>query len=452
MFEESSGTALRTWFDRSGLSKIALAKAVTTLAVETGHHQIRPDGSRVRRWLDGERPRDPVPGLLAQVLSCHVGRPLTPEDLGLGRGASDNTRYRGPLEIIDGIQNATRADLTRQPCDKASEADATKVLPALESWAYAPSRQLARSSGAGELGTADVARMAAFTAMFRELENRFGGASMLNTATAHLATAARLLREGTYREHVGRQLHAELADLAGVVGWAAHDAGNYPAAIRYLTLGVQSARESGDRGLTAHLLQCLARIWGHVGDPARASDCLGLALYGARNASPVLRAGLHSLDARFAALMGAEREALRSVHHAREIFADGDDQDVPSYASYLDYAELASTLGEVLLHLVHNTGRLTHAPLAIEFLTEASQGRAEPRIRSRVFDHVGLARVQLAAGELDGACDSAEEALRIGAGLSSARVRRRYTELAGETAGHSDSRLPALRERLLGAA
>ncbi|WP_240512727.1 hypothetical protein [Streptomyces griseoruber] len=48
-----------------------------------GHKQIAPDTTRVRRWIDGERPRPPVPALLADVLSQAVGQPLTPGDLGL---------------------------------------------------------------------------------------------------------------------------------------------------------------------------------------------------------------------------------------------------------------------------------------------------------------------------------------------------------------------------------
>ncbi|WP_260868026.1 hypothetical protein [Streptomyces sp. SAJ15] len=70
-------------------------------------------------------------------------------------------------------------------------------------------------------------------------------------------------------------------------------------------MAVHAARESGDRNLTAHLLQCLARIWGYLGRPDLASDCIALALYGTRNdAHPVLRAGLYALGARFAALRG----------------------------------------------------------------------------------------------------------------------------------------------------
>lgn len=186
------------------------------------------------------------------------------------------------------------------------------------------------------------------------------------------------------------------------------------------------------------------------GHPRHARACVALALYGARDtASPVLRAGLRALDARFAALLNDEREILRAVHNSREIFADGSDQDTPSYATYLDYPELASTLGEVLLFPACKTGNQTHASTAISLLSEASQGRAEPRVRSRVFDAIGLARAQLTVGELDAACHNGLHALQIGTSLTSTRVRKRYHDLARETQAHTDTRLANLRERLL---
>jgi hypothetical protein len=459
-------TTLRYWFRCSGLSKTALAKAVTALAIQHGHRQIRPDASRVRRWIEnGERPRNPVPMLLAQVLSEHVGRPLTAEDLGLGNPEPDDTRYRGPHEILDGIRAAASASLVHRPCnitvkadnptpDPATERDTARLLFALENWAHAPSRPLpAPLRSCSSLGAPDVARLAAFTATFRELDNRYGGASMLSSATAHLADTARLLRDGTYHETTGRQLYAELADLAGVVGWASYDAGNYPAAISYLMLAVHAAREGHDRSLTAHLLQCLARIWGYLGKPAHARDCVALALYGARNtASPLLRAGLHALDARFAALLGDERGSLRAVQHAREIFAEGSNEDVPSYLAYLDYPELAATLGEVLLFLARKTDNQSHASTAICLLSEASQSRAESKVRSRVFDAIGLARAQLTVGELDAVYHNGLHALQIGTSLASTRVRERYHDLAREIQAHADIRLTNLRERLLIAA
>ncbi|MEU6245694.1 transcriptional regulator [Streptomyces sp. NPDC047024] len=443
----SAETAFRYWFRLSGMTKNALARTITKLAVERGHPQVRPDGSRVRRWLDhGERPRDPVPDLIAEILSERTGYRLSAADLGLAAApVEDEARYRGPAEILTDLQRATGATLAHGPHrPERAEYDGAPqhpeprhLLTALESWSWSTARPLPAVVANGRLGHADAERIAAHTSALREMDNAHGGASMLYMATAHLAATNTAITNGTYTEPAGRALYRELGDLAGVVGWAAHDAAHYPQAVKYLTLAVHAARESGETNLTAHLLQCLARVWGYVGHPQLARDCIALALYGARNtASPVLRAGLHALDARFAALLGRPRDALRAVHLAQEIFTEDSPHPAPAFVSYLDEAELSSTLGEVLLFLARKTDDAKHAQHAIGLLATAAEHRAEQRVRSRAFDSIALARAQLFTGQFEAAHATAEQAAAIGAGLDSARVRRRYRDLAREAAEH----------------
>ncbi|WP_110945937.1 transcriptional regulator [Streptomyces avicenniae] len=431
------------------MSKNAFARAIAALAAERGHAQVRPDGSRVRRWIDnGERPRPPVPDLLAEILSQHTGYRLTVADLGLAAApapAEDEARYRGPSEILSDIHHTTSTQLAHGPHraeqaeyeDEPQQAEPRHLLTALETWSWSAARPLPGVATAGRLGHTDAERIAAHTSALRQMDNSYGGASMLHMATAHLATTNTAIRHGTYTEQSGRALFRELGDLAGVVGWAAHDAAHYPQAVTYLTLAVHAARESGDRNLTAHLLQCLARVWGYIGHPQLARDCIALALYGARNtASPVLRAGLHALDARFAALLGLPRDAVRAIHHAQEIFAEDSPDPAPAFVSYLDEAELSSTCGEVLLFLARTTATPRHAQDAIGLLATAADHRAEHRVRSRTFDAIALARAQLFSGQVEAAHATAEQAVTIGAGLDSARVRRRYRDLAREAAAH----------------
>jgi hypothetical protein len=430
------------------MSKNALARAITERAAQVGHRQVRPDGSRVRRWIeDGEQPRDPVPGLIAEILSECTGYRLSAADLGLGPATdSDEARYRGPAEILADLKRATSATLATGPkaTDQADYGDAPPpaeprhLLTALESWSWSAPRPLPATTPSGRLGHTDAERIAAHTTALRQMDNQHGGASMLYMAAAHLATTNTAIKDGTYTEVAGRSLFRELGDLAGVVGWAAHDAADYPHAITYLTLAVHAARESGDRNLTAHLLQCLARVWGYVGHPQLARDCIALALYGARNtASPVLRAGLHALDARFAALLGLPRDALRAVHLAQEIFTEDSPDPAPAFVSYLDEAELSSTLGEVLLFLARTTDNPRHAQDAIGLLATAAEQRSEHRVRSRAFDAIALARAQLFTGQFEAAHATAEHAAAVGTGLDSARVRRRYRDLAREAAVHA---------------
>lgn len=67
----------------TGPSHGEIARRVAAEANAQRHRQITPDARRIRRWIDGKRPRPPVPALLTAVPSDAIGQPLTQSDLGL---------------------------------------------------------------------------------------------------------------------------------------------------------------------------------------------------------------------------------------------------------------------------------------------------------------------------------------------------------------------------------
>ncbi|MGR3935283.1 transcriptional regulator [Streptomyces sp. BRA346] len=458
--QQPKESALGYWFRISGFTKRGLALAVTKKAAANGYPDYRPDGSRVRGWLSGEQPKRP--DLLAAVLSERIGRTLSAADLGLAAPEPDDlTHYRGPVETLADLGRASTTGLARQTSAGDSTGDQTppiapyaseRLLLALDSWAYAQKHVLpgTTSTAGRRLGRTDVIRIADYTRHFRELDNKHGGGATLHPATAQLVWATNLLRHGRYTEPDGRALWRELADLAGCVGWMSHDAAQWPAAIRYLTLAVHAARESGDPNLTAHLLQCLARIWGYLNRPDLAADCIALAIYGTRNtAHPVLRAGLYALAARFDALRNRSTDALRNVHQAQEIFHEEAADELPPYGTYLDWAELSSTLGEVMLFLARAARHAPHAATAVGMLNTAAAQRDAARARSRTFDAVASARALLVVGDYEAACASGHQALSVGTTVDSARIRRRFRDLAREAEGHDSAAVRDLREQLL---
>lgn len=74
---------LTSWFVRSGWSKGELARQVNRRARQLGANHISTDTSRVRRWLDGENPREPIPRILSELFSERFGCVVSVEDLGL---------------------------------------------------------------------------------------------------------------------------------------------------------------------------------------------------------------------------------------------------------------------------------------------------------------------------------------------------------------------------------
>src|SRR3954471_5198404 len=81
--DKQPNAQLGSWFVRSGWSKGELARQVNRRARQMGAHHISTDTSRVRRWLDGEMPREPIPRILSELFSERFGSVVAIEDLGL---------------------------------------------------------------------------------------------------------------------------------------------------------------------------------------------------------------------------------------------------------------------------------------------------------------------------------------------------------------------------------
>src|SRR5438445_821756 len=70
----------------AGVSNKGLARRVVKLGEARGVRGLAYDHTSVIRWLAGQEPRDPVPGILADVLSDLLGRLVTVIDLGMMPG------------------------------------------------------------------------------------------------------------------------------------------------------------------------------------------------------------------------------------------------------------------------------------------------------------------------------------------------------------------------------
>lgn len=107
---------LTSWFVRSGWSKGELARQVNRRARQLGAHHISTDTSRVRRWLDGEQPREPIPRILSELFSERFGCVLAVEDLGLRPARQSpaasgvDLPWAGP-QTVAMISEFTRSDL-----------------------------------------------------------------------------------------------------------------------------------------------------------------------------------------------------------------------------------------------------------------------------------------------------------------------------------------------------
>ncbi|MFG3253507.1 hypothetical protein [Streptomyces sp. NPDC048172] len=151
---------LGSWFVRSGWSKGELARQVNRRARQLGAHHISTDTSRVRRWLDGEQPREPIPRILSELFSERFGCVVAVEDLGLRPARKSpaasgvDLPWAGP-QTVAMISEFTRGDLMLGRRGFLGTSLAMSAGPALiepmQRW-LVPSPGGADAAGAGAAG------------------------------------------------------------------------------------------------------------------------------------------------------------------------------------------------------------------------------------------------------------------------------------------------------------
>lgn len=118
MAEKQPNEKLTAWFTRSGWSKGEFARQVNRQARQLGAHHVSTDTSRVRRWLDGEQPREPIPKIMSDLFSERFGSVVSEEDLGLRvavpvsavAGGGVDLPWSGP-QTVQLISEYSRSDL-----------------------------------------------------------------------------------------------------------------------------------------------------------------------------------------------------------------------------------------------------------------------------------------------------------------------------------------------------
>ncbi|MBB5122862.1 transcriptional regulator [Streptomyces eurocidicus] len=447
--------ALAHWVHVSRASYAKLATEVARTARAHGHHDIRPDRSRVGKWIKkGEHPRDPVPELLAEALThlCRLPRPLSPADIGLrGRPATGPTASWKATAVVAAIIDTARSDAM-------TDEDAPPTVPlltgsqligAIQPWLHLPDEPLPDPIRPGRIGMSDVRNIEAATDAFRGLDSTHGGGLSRRAVVGQLHDVTLLATNGRTSDDVGRALFTAVADLASVAGWMTHDVGRHAEAQHYFLLGLQAAKQAGPAGagIAGHLLNCLSRQANHLGRAEDALELVQAAQYGTRKLPPGrLRALLCTLEARCHAVLGHLPESARAIGTAADALATDQGDPVPSWAAWFDSAEYQVTAG--VCESIAATHDTRHATRAIELIEAGTEQRPADRIRSRAFDHIALARAQVQAGQLEAADHTTATALELLGRVNSTRVTDRLRELDTELAATGARAATETRERI----
>ena len=436
---------LGSWFVRSGWSKGELARQVNRRARQLGANHISTDTSRVRRWLDGENPREPIPRILSELFSERFGCVVAVEDLGL-RAAHQSPSvsgvdlpWTGP-QTVALISEYSRSDLMLARRGFLGSSLALAAGPALiepmQRWLVpspvAPQEEPEPPTTArrGRLSKPELDLLESTTVMFRQWDAQCGGGLRRKAVVGQLHEVTDLLQEPQPSE-TNRRLFKVAAQLAELAGWMSYDVGLQPTAQKYFVLALHAAKEAGDKPLGSYVLSSMSRQMIHLGRPEDALELIHLAQYGSRDcASPRTQSMLYAMEARAYANMGQPGKCKRAVRMAEDAFADvqeWDDPD-PDWIRFFSKAELYGENSHSYRDLAYVAGRSpTYASMAEPLMQQAVDlfAKDAEHQRSYALNLIGMATVHLLQREPEQSAIRAKEAMSYARKVRSERVNTR---------------------------
>jgi hypothetical protein len=462
---------LTSWFVRSGWSKGELARQVNRRARQLGASHISTDTSRVRRWLDGENPREPIPRILSELFSERFGCVVSVEDLGLRTAHQSpsvsgiDLPWTGP-QTVALLSEFSRSDLMLARRGFLGSSLVLSAGPSLiepmQRWlvpgpaaprddAGSPPTGRAR----GRLSRPELDLLESTTAMFRRWDAQCGGGLRRKAVVGQLHEVTDLLQE-PQPGATGRTLFKVAAELAELAGWMSYDVGLQPSAQKYFVLALHAAKEAGDRPLGSYILSSMSRQMIHLGRPDDALELIHLAQYGSRDcASPRTQAMLYAMEARAYANMGQPGRCKRAVRMAEDTFADAADWDEPDpdWIRFFSEAELYAENSHSFRDLAYVAGRSpAYASLAEPLMQKAVELFADDteHQRSYALNLIGMATVHLLRREPEQGVQYARRAMGIAGKVRSERVNTRIRKTVGTAVrDHGDlAEVIALGEQL----
>ncbi|MGW5304839.1 transcriptional regulator [Streptomyces griseoluteus] len=414
----SPNEQLGYWLGRSGMSRKELARRVQLKAQEWGQPNIAPNATRIRRWLEGERPRQPVPDILAGVFSDHFGWRITTYDLGLGDGSSAEaalTYDPSFAATVEVVADLGRADVDRRKFLAAAPFAAVAGVGPSRDWLLATLDQ--EPEPGPRVRLEDVTAVKNMFATFQRMDVLQGGGSGRLVLAEYMNQHVYPLLRRSHDEAVRRALCEAAAEQTYLLGWMAYDNGEHSLAQRYLIQSLRLAEESRNPALGAHVLAGMADQATLLGNPREGRRLAQAGRQGLSRAdSPACLADLWCLEARALALLDDKVAAARAVVQSERAYERADLADEPDWAAFIDPAYLHGEHANTMRDLGDAAAAEEHARRSIE------HAEKQQRARRGAMSQAALAVSHLQRGDLDAAYSAGVRTLRLAGQVKSSRA------------------------------
>ncbi|MFI6956463.1 hypothetical protein ACIBJI_23675 [Nocardia sp. NPDC050408] len=440
MSEDRSNKELRRLLNEIGWSPYELARAVNRVVTpERRVHAKTPFAWRDR----GTVPRDPLPAVVAGVLTEARGEIVTVDQLWPGRTHKIEVWLPAVSGISDSawnpdttlaLLNEVRAGAQARTFFAISGQSLTSVA---DTWAQTSHRMISdRTIGVNPVGVNPdlIAYLEQDLVQLRRLDDGHGGELVLRTVTHRLALAMDLLADSRYTAAVGQRLLSIIGQMAQLAGWLGFDLGQHGLAQRMYLLGLRAATASGDRQLGALILSCVAFQQTWRNRPHDAVTIMNTVAQRARGAAtPRVAALIAMREARAFATTGMAAETSAALDRAYQALDRGPHDNDPAWTYWMDSTVLTSEAGRCYLHL-GDSGRAE---------TELTKGLAklgDTPSRDRVLYGLSLslahARGTGGRQDLELACYEADQVLPMLPQVGSARCRNLIEMIRSELRPH----------------
>ncbi len=396
--------------------------------------------STVSEWVSqGRVPRDPLPAVVAHVLSDAVGRKVTAADLwqnvtresslwiSADHGLKMSWDDQSVINLADDwIANAGEA-MNSDRRHFMALSGAALTLPAVSFLENRPAEASAElPKNVGTVGSMKVtpSMVDVLESTIREIEvlddHEGGDGNNLRFVHSIFSTIAGYVRSDNFADSRTRQrVLTAWAQVCRIGGFMAFDAGCHGYAQRLFRTGLQVTHNTGDRQLGAHILVHLSQQAVYRG---YAKDAIHLAEAGmetAKGTSLAVRALINWEYARAQAAMGNVYACQAAMEKARDLVDSPNMLATrPSYLYWLNAEMMESNNGHSLLTLAQVSSRHTRRlvteaeKLLTPYMASTSDFRREFS-RQVLLRGSWLARGYLWCGELEQAVQTGRTLLEL---------------------------------------
>ncbi|MFD5916160.1 transcriptional regulator [Kitasatospora sp. NPDC058201] len=429
---------LAEWLARTGLSNAGFARRVKAAAQQAGHPQVAPDATAVRRWLAGNRPRRPLPGIIADVVSATVGYRVTSHELGLGESPAEDRSLlynRDWVVTVDTVSDLGRADVDRRRFLAAAPFAAVAATGPSRDWLLNVLDQ--EPEPGPRVLLEDVSAVRNMFSEFQRVDIFQGGGSGRLLLTQYMNIHVYPLLRRPQPDDVRRALCEAAAEQTYLLGWMAYDSGEHGTAQRYLIQSLRLAEESRNVPLGAHVLAGMADQATLLGHPDEGLRLAQSGRQGLRGTSAAALADLWALEGRALAALGDKTGATRAVTNSEAAAESIDHEREPEWALFIDPAYLHGEHAMTLRDTGDHDGAAEHARLSID------HARQQKRARRGALSQAALAATHLQRRDLEQAHAAGLRTLALASQVKSSRAVEAVVDLQRRMEPFGKSRLVA---------